>query len=232
MQRSELKELAIGSSSAAAVNFLIIITIVVIFVFIVVENWCILMFNIEEIVDEGWLSLGNLGELLGDWGWLVSDKILEGSTRHIGAKKVVLSITLSGENEFLSDWGSNILNKIDETFLGNVFTVENANVGLGSWCMLLVRFNRLRKITIIVIWETLIEAGGQMVGGQGSWVGHSKNWLWKSSNHHADGNVVVVIWVLGLMSILVKNGLESIVTNDFSERLEGYRVDDIEVVGR
>lgn len=133
MQRSELKELAVGSSSATAVNFLIIITIVIIFVFIVVENWCILMFNIEEIVDEGWLSLGNLGELLGDWGWLVSDKILEGSTRHIGAKKVVLSITLSGENELLSNRGSNILNKIDETFLSNVLTVENANVGLGSW---------------------------------------------------------------------------------------------------
>lgn len=232
MQRSELKELAIGSSSAAAVNFLIIITIVVIFVFIVVENWSILMFNIEEIVDEGWLSLGNLGELLGDWGWLVSDKILEGSTRHIGAKKVVLRITLSGENKLLSDWGSNILNKIDEAFLGNVLTVENTNVGLGRWCMLLVRLNRLSKITIIVIWETLVEAGGQMVGGQGSWVGHSKNWLWKSSNHHADGNIVVVIWVLSLMSILVKNGLESIVTNDFSERLEGNRVDDIEVVGR
>merc|ERR1719454_2549470 len=54
---------------------------------------------------------------------------------------------------------------------------------------------------------------------------------WLSLDHHGDGNVVVVRGVLGLGSVLLSDGLEGIVTNNLSERLEGDGVNAIEGVG-
>jgi len=45
--------------------------------------------------------------------------------------------------------------------------------------------------------------------------------LWDSLDHHADSNVVVVRRVLLLISILLQDGVEGIVTNNLSETLEG-----------
>ena len=63
----------------------------------------------------------------------------------------------------------------------------------------------------------------------GGWGSGGLNWL--SSDHHGDGNVVVVGGVLGLVSVLLSDGLEGIVTNDLSEGLEGDGVDFIEGIG-
>lgn len=61
------------------------------------------------------------------------------------------------------------------------------------------------------------------------WLSHSKFHCWKSSDHHAHSDVVVIIWVLGLVSVLTKDRFEGIITNNFSEGLESDRVDDIAV---
>jgi hypothetical protein len=50
-------------------------------------------------------------------------------------------------------------------------------------------------------------------------------------DHHGDGNVVVVAGVLGLSSGLLSDGLEGVVTNNLSERLEGDGVNGIEGIG-
>ena len=65
----------------------------------------------------------------------------------------------------------------------------------------------------------------------GSLCRYGLNWLGNSSNHHADGNIVVIIWIFSFMSIFLKDGLKGIITNDLSERLEGDRVNNITVEG-
>ena len=49
-----------------------------------------------------------------------------------------------------------------------------------------------------------------------------------SLDHHRNGNIVVVSWVLLLSSVLLEDGLESVVSNYFSERLESHRLDVIQ----
>lgn len=86
----------------------------------------------------------------------------------------------------------------------------------------------------IVVWETFVEGGGKGWSTiWGVWVsGWSSGGLnWLSSDHHGDGNVVVVGGVLGLVSVLLSDGLEGVVTNDLSEGLEGDGVDLIKSVG-
>ena len=63
----------------------------------------------------------------------------------------------------------------------------------------------------------------------GGWGSSGLDWL--SLDHHGDGNVVVVGGVLGLVSVLLSDGLEGIVTNDLSEGLESDGVDLIEGIG-
>ena len=84
----------------------------------------------------------------------------------------------------------------------------------------------------IVIWETLVESLGQSLGAI-IWVSEWR-WgllLWDSSNHHANGDVVMVRWVLLLISILLQDGVEGIISNNLSETLESNGLNLIEVVG-
>jgi len=57
------------------------------------------------------------------------------------------------------------------------------------------------------------------------------NILWDSSDHHADGNIVVVRLIFLLISILLEDGVEGVVSDDLSETFEGNRFDVVEVVG-
>ena len=86
----------------------------------------------------------------------------------------------------------------------------------------------------VIIWESLVEGAGKSLGTVwsiwvGSWSGSSLDWL--SLDHHGDGDVIVVGGVLGLGSVLLSDGLEGIVTNNLSERLEGNGVNAIKGVG-
>jgi len=55
--------------------------------------------------------------------------------------------------------------------------------------------------------------------------------LWDSSDHHADGNVVVVRLIFFLISVLLEDGVEGVVSDDLSETFEGNRLNVVEVVG-
>jgi hypothetical protein len=57
------------------------------------------------------------------------------------------------------------------------------------------------------------------------------NIFWDSSDHHRDGDVVVVRGVFLLISISFSNGVEGVITNNLSERFEGNRLDVIKIVG-
>jgi hypothetical protein len=85
----------------------------------------------------------------------------------------------------------------------------------------------------IIIRETFIKGGGK---GDTSWVIWIVGWwvsdvLWDSSDHHADGNVVVVRLIFFLISVLLEDGVEGVVSDDLSETFEGNRFDVVEVVG-
>ena len=56
------------------------------------------------------------------------------------------------------------------------------------------------------------------------------NILWDSSDHHADGNVVVVRHVFLLVSVTNSDRVEGVITNNLSETLESNRLDVIEIV--
>jgi len=55
--------------------------------------------------------------------------------------------------------------------------------------------------------------------------------LWLSHDEHGDGDVVVLVDVLGLASGSLSNGIEGIVTNNLSEGLESHGLDVIEWEG-
>ena len=57
------------------------------------------------------------------------------------------------------------------------------------------------------------------------------NILWDSSDHHANGNIVVVRSVLLLISVFLQDGVEGVVSDNLSETFEGNRLDVVEVVG-
>jgi len=85
----------------------------------------------------------------------------------------------------------------------------------------------------IIIRETFIQGGGK---GDTSWVIWIVGWwvsdvLWDSSDHHADGNVVVVRLIFFLISVLLEDGVEGVVSDDLSETFEGNRLNVVEVVG-
>ena len=86
----------------------------------------------------------------------------------------------------------------------------------------------------VIIWESLVQGGCKRSGAIGGvWVSHGC-WgkvKWFSLDHHGDGDVVVIGWILDLVSILLSNRFEGIVTDDFSECLESDAVNDIECIG-
>ena len=86
----------------------------------------------------------------------------------------------------------------------------------------------------VIIRESLVECGGKRRSAiwgirvsRGSWC----EFKWFSLDHHGDGNIVVIRWVLDFVSITFSNSLEGVVANDLSECLKSNAVNDIERVG-
>lgn len=86
----------------------------------------------------------------------------------------------------------------------------------------------------VIVWETLIKSGAERRGTIGGvWISHWSwgKFQWFSLDHHGDGNIVVIRWVLDFVSITFSNSLEGVVANDLSECLKSNAVNDIERVG-
>ena len=131
-----------------------------------------------------------------------------------------LSIQL---NETLGDWRISISNEIDKGLLGDVLTIKLTNEG--SWADLLilpVSNLIIWAVVSIIVWETFVKSLSQSLGSI-IWIlkWWSRLLFWDSLDHHADSNVVVVRRVLLLISILLQDGVEGIITNNLSETLEG-----------
>ena len=86
----------------------------------------------------------------------------------------------------------------------------------------------------VIVWESLVECGGKTWSAIGSvWVSERcwGKFKWFSLDHHGDGHIVVVGWVLDFVSILLSNGFECVISDDLSEGLEGDAVNNIESIG-
>ena len=84
----------------------------------------------------------------------------------------------------------------------------------------------------IVIWEALVESLGQSLGAI-IWVSE-RCWsllLWDSSNHHTNGDVVVIRWILLLISVFLQDRVEGVIANDLSETLKSNGLNLVKVVG-
>jgi len=136
----------------------------------------------------------------------------------------------------LGDWCISISDKVNKSILGDVLSIEFTNelsrLWSGSssfpvWSLV------ISGVITIIIRETFIKGGGK---GDTSWVIWIVGWwvsniLWDSSDHHGDGDVIVVRLIFLLISVLLEDGVEGVVSNDLSETLEGNRLDVIEIVG-
>jgi membrane-associated protease RseP (regulator of RpoE activity) len=85
----------------------------------------------------------------------------------------------------------------------------------------------INRVVSIIVWETLIKDVLEGLASGEDIVGVSGGGLWDSLHHHGKGNVIVVRDVLLLISSSLKDGVESVVSNDLSERLEGNGLDNI-----
>ena len=118
--------------------------------------------------------------------------------------------------------------------LSDVLTVENTNLNWswGGGLTLPVWSHIIDGVVAIVVWETLIERLSESLSSI-IWV--VKWWsgggLWDSLDHHGDGDVVVVGEILGLVSVLLEDGVEGVVTNNLSERFKSDGFDVIKSVG-
>merc|ERR1719327_1370076 len=75
----------------------------------------------------------------------------------------------------------------------------------------------------VIVWESLIERGTKR--GSSIWCIWVSERSWSqferfSLDHHRNGNIVVVGWVLDFVSILLSDGLKGVVSNDLSEGLK------------
>ena len=184
------------------------------------------------------VSITLLGKLDSDWCWLISHEVLEGTSGHVlteksgeivGVRLVDLSIQL---NETLSDWGIRVSYQVHKGLLGDVLTIELTNEGSWVWRLVLPVSNLvIWAVVSIVIRETLIESLGQSLL---SIVWILEGWwgliFWNSLDHHADSDVVVIGWIFLLISVLLQDGVEGIVSNNLSETLKSNRLNSVEVV--
>ena len=135
----------------------------------------------------------------------------------------------------MSDWCISVSNKVNKSILGDVLSIEFTNKlgvlwtsgSLPVWSLI------ISGIISIIVWETFIKGGCK---GDSSWVIWIMNWwvsniLWDSSDHHRDGDVVVVRLIFLLISVFLQDRVEGIVTNNLSETFEGNRFDMVEIVG-
>jgi hypothetical protein len=180
-----------------------------------------------------------LGKGNSDWCWFVSDEVLKVSSGNVGVEEggnvVGVSFGFIKLEKRLGDWCISISDKVNKCIFCDVFSIKFTNELGGLWsssCFPLWGLIVSGIITIIIR-ETFIEGRGK---GDTSWVIWIVSWwvsniLWDSSDHHADGNVVVVRLIFLLISILLEDGVEGVVSDDLSETFEGNRLDVVEVVG-
>jgi hypothetical protein len=135
----------------------------------------------------------------------------------------------------LGDWCISISDKVDKSIFGDVFSIEFTNelgrLWSGSssfpvWSLV------ISGVISIIIRETFIKGGGK---GDTSWVIWIVGWwvsniLWDSSDHHGDSDVVVVRLIFLLISVLLEDRVECVVSNDLSETLKSNRLDVVEIV--
>jgi len=183
------------------------------------------------------IGIGFLGKSNSDWCWLVGDEVLQVSSGDVGVHKLEKSIGIGflgvDLDEGLSDWGIGVLDEVNESRLGHVLTVKLTNLSLSLMVLLgPVGGLVINGVVSIIIWETFIHDFGEgftssenVVGGGGS------GGLWNSLDHNGKSNVVVVGDILLLISGSVKDGVESVITNNLSERLEGNGLNNVLRVG-
>ena len=193
------------------------------------------------VIHQGPLGGGSsLGKLHGDWSWHVSNQVLQ----HSGGDVVVhqsplrfdigLSVDIRIElDETLGDWGIGVSDKVNESLLGDVLSVKLSNKSGWVWHLVLPVGNLvIWAVVIVIIRESLIKSLGQGLLSV-VWISE-RNWrsvLWDSLDHHGDGDVVVIRWILLLISVLLEDGVEGIVSDDLSETLESNRLNSVKVVG-
>ena len=191
------------------------------------------------MVEKSWevITVGFLCESSSDWAWLVGNKVLEGTSGDVMVEEGWEVITIWFHvhvlelNKSLGDWCIGISDEVNKCALGNVLTVEFTNKSLSSWlsCSLAPVWSHIiGGIISIIIWETFIEGLGESLWSI-KWV--SEWWcgdcFWNSLDHHGDGDVIVIRDVFLLISILLEDGVEGVVTNNLSETFEGNRFDVI-----
>ena len=180
----------------------------------------------------------SLGQFECNWRRLVSDEILKVANGNVVVHKSESIRAISVDfgiklDKTLSDWRVSVSNQVNKSLFGDIFTVELSNKG--SWVDLLVLPVGnlvIWAVVSIIVWEALIKSLSQTLGTI-IWV--SKRWwgllLWDSLDHHTNSDVVVVRWILLLISILLQDGVEGIISNNLSETLESNRFDSVKVVG-
>jgi len=188
--------------------------------------------KLEDVVLIGFLS-----KLNSDRGRSISDKVLQLASGDVSVHKLENVVLIGFLNisikldELLGDWGSLILDESLKSLFGDVLRVELANDSVGSsgsW--LLESGSSIRdRVVSIIIREALVELGSNELTTVPLVKNLSASWWGDTSNHHGDGDVIMVIRVLNLISIFSEDGSEGVVTNNLSESLEGDRVNDISV---
>jgi len=186
---------------------------------------------------ENGILIGFLSKLNSDGGRSIGNEVLHLSAGDIGIHKLedgvfvgFLDIGIKLD-ELLGNRRGLVLDEGLERLLGDVLTVELANDGLGglSGGLLETRSGIRDGVVSIIIRETLIELGGEELTTVPLVEDLSTSGRRNSSNHHGDGDVVMVIGILNLVSILAEDGSEGIITNNLSESLKGDAINDVSV---
>jgi hypothetical protein len=186
---------------------------------------------------ENGILIAFLSKLNSDRRGPISDEVLQLTSRDVGVHEfedgvfvglVDVGIEL---DKLLGDWGSLILDEGLKRLLGDILTVKFANDGLGPGGSRLfeARSSIRDGVVSIIVREALIELRGNELTTVPFVEDLSTTRRRDTSDHHADGNVIMIIGVLNFISILAEDGRKGIITNHLSESLEGDRVNDISV---
>lgn len=186
---------------------------------------------------ENIILIGFLSKLNSDGRGSISDEVLQLAARDISVHELedvvfVRLLDVSVElDELLGDGGSLILDEGLERLLGDILAIELANNSLGSsGSRLLEARSSIRDgVVSIIVRETLVELGGDELTTVPLVEDLSTTGWRNTSDHHGDGDVIVVIRILDLISILSEDRSKGIVANNLSESLEGDGVNDIPV---
>jgi len=191
--------------------------------------------GVHELEDG--ILIGFLGKLNSDGGWPVGDKVLHLSSGDISVHKLEDVVLIGFDDigieldELLGNRRGLVLDEGLKRLLGDVLTVELANDGLGGLgSRLLEARSSIRDgVVSIIIREAVIELGGEELTTVPLVEDLSATRRRNSSNHHGDGDVVMVIGILNLVSVLAEDRGKGIVANNLSESLKSDAINDISV---